>query len=80
MQQQLRDVGAAAHPLDLGISLPTLAADYRRARLIRRRYTLLDLLEDLGCLDRAVAELFTPAGFWGRPSRFATHHSLETQE
>jgi glycerol-1-phosphate dehydrogenase [NAD(P)+] len=80
MQQQLRDVGAAAHPLDLGISLPTLAADYRRARLIRRRYTLLDLLEDLGCLDSAVAELFTPAGFWGRPSRFATHHSLETQE
>ncbi len=71
MQQQLRAVGAAAHPADLGIELATLAADYRRARLIRRRYTLLDLLEDLGCLDRAVADLFTPAGFWGRQSAAA---------
>jgi glycerol-1-phosphate dehydrogenase [NAD(P)+] len=68
MQQRLRAVGAAAHPSDLGIALPTLAQDYRRARLIRRRYTLLDLLEDLGWLDRAVADLFSPQGFWGRQS------------
>ncbi len=68
MQQRLRAVGAAAHPADLGIDLATLAADYRRARLIRRRYTLLDLLEDLGWLDRAVASLFAADGFWGRQS------------
>ena len=68
MQRKLRAVGAAAHPGDLGIKLATLAADYRRARLIRRRYTLLDLVEDLGCLDHAVADLFRPQGFWGRPS------------
>jgi glycerol-1-phosphate dehydrogenase [NAD(P)+] len=66
LQQRLRTVGAAAHPADLGIGHATLAADYRRARLIRRRYTLLDLLEDLGWLDRAVAELFAAGGFWGR--------------
>ncbi|HUP28734.1 MAG TPA: iron-containing alcohol dehydrogenase [Usitatibacter sp.] len=66
MQQRLRTVGAAAHPADLGIGFATLAADYRRARLIRRRYTLLDLLEDLGWLDRAVADLFAADGFWGR--------------
>jgi glycerol-1-phosphate dehydrogenase [NAD(P)+] len=66
MQVKLRAAGAAAHPADLGIGLSTLAADYRRARLIRRRYTLLDLLDDLGWLDRAVTELFAPAGFWGR--------------
>jgi glycerol-1-phosphate dehydrogenase [NAD(P)+] len=65
MQQRLRAAGAAAHPADLGIAMPALALDYRRARLIRRRYTLLDLLEDLGWLDRAVAELFSPQGFWG---------------
>lgn len=66
MQQLLRAVGAAAHPADLGVSLHKLAADYRRARLIRRRYTLLDLLDDLGWLDRALAEIFSAHGFWGR--------------
>jgi glycerol-1-phosphate dehydrogenase [NAD(P)+] len=65
MQQRLRTLGAAAHPADLGLTLSALARDYRRARLIRRRYTLLDLLEDLGWLDRAVADLFSPVGFWG---------------
>jgi glycerol-1-phosphate dehydrogenase [NAD(P)+] len=68
MQRRLRAVGAAAHPSDLGIPLAALAADYRRARLIRRRYTLLDLLEDLGWLDRAVASLFIPGGFWAEQS------------
>src|SRR6266702_3791419 len=29
MQQRLQTLGAAAHPADLGISLATLAADYR---------------------------------------------------
>jgi glycerol-1-phosphate dehydrogenase [NAD(P)+] len=65
MQERLRAVGAAAHPADLGIALPTLAADHRRARLIRRRFTLLDLLEEVGWLDLAIAELFSPTGFWG---------------
>ncbi|MBI2769855.1 MAG: iron-containing alcohol dehydrogenase [Burkholderiales bacterium] len=69
MQAGLRAAGAAAHPADLGLELATLATDYRRARLIRRRYTLLDLLDDLGWLDRAIAALFTPSGFWGRQAR-----------
>ena len=68
MQARLRTLDAAAHPADLGIDLATFAGEYRRARLIRRRYTLLDLLEDLGWLDRAVAELFAAEGFWGRQS------------
>jgi glycerol-1-phosphate dehydrogenase [NAD(P)+] len=68
MQQRLRAAGGAAHPGDIGIALTRLATDYRRARLIRRRYTLLDLLEDLGWLDRAIADLFAPEGFWGHAS------------
>jgi glycerol-1-phosphate dehydrogenase [NAD(P)+] len=80
LQRGLRAAGAAAHPADLGLDLPTLAADYRRARLIRRRYTLLDLLEDLGWLDRAVADLFAPGGFWRRPSSVAVPvHASPTQ-
>jgi glycerol-1-phosphate dehydrogenase [NAD(P)+] len=66
MTRSLAAAGAARHPVDIGIPLSKLQADYRRARLIRRRYTLLDLLEDLGWLDDAVAHLFSPAGFWGR--------------
>jgi glycerol-1-phosphate dehydrogenase [NAD(P)+] len=70
MQQRLRAIGGAADPRDLGIGLAKLAADHRRARLIRRRYTVLDLLDDLGWLDRAVAELFAPGGFWTAEARF----------
>ena len=64
MEQWLTDARAARHPRDLGIPLAQLARDYRRARLIRRRYTILDCLDDLGWLDAAIAALFMPGGFW----------------
>ena len=64
IEHRLAACGAAAHPEDLGVSLDGLARDYRRARLIRRRYTLLDCLEDLGWLDRAIGALFAAGGFW----------------
>jgi glycerol-1-phosphate dehydrogenase [NAD(P)+] len=66
LAQWLRAAGGASHPSELGVSLPKLAADYRRARLIRRRYTVLDVLMDLGWLDEAIGALFSPQGFWGR--------------
>ena len=69
MEQWLSGCGAASHPADLGVSLDKLAKDYRRARLIRRRYTLLDCLEDLGCLDTGIEALFANEGFWGRRRR-----------
>jgi len=69
MEQWLSACGAASHPGDLGVSLAKLATDYRRARLIRRRYTILDCLEDLGWLDAAVHALFARDGFWGRRAR-----------
>ena len=69
MEKWLAAAGAAAHPADLGLSLARLQRDYRRARLIRRRYTILDALEDFGWLDRAIDALFAPDGFWGRRVR-----------
>ncbi|HXR57379.1 MAG TPA: sn-glycerol-1-phosphate dehydrogenase [Casimicrobiaceae bacterium] len=66
LQQRLAACNAPSHPEALGVSLRKLAADYRRARLIRRRYTLLDCLDDLGWLDRAIDAVFAPGGFWGR--------------
>ncbi len=32
--------------------------------MIRRRYTILDLLDDLGWLEAAVAETVGPNGVW----------------
>lgn len=69
MEGWLREAGAPAHPADLGVPLVKLASDYRRARLIRRRFTILDLLDDLGWLDRGIAALMADDGFWGRRSK-----------
>jgi glycerol-1-phosphate dehydrogenase [NAD(P)+] len=66
MERWLMAAGAASRPSHLGLSLAHLRRDYRRARLIRRRYTILDVLEDCGWLDRAIDALFAPDGFWGR--------------
>jgi glycerol-1-phosphate dehydrogenase [NAD(P)+] len=49
--------GAASHPGDIGLTLAKLVADCRRARLIRRRYTVLDCLDDLDWLDAALEAL-----------------------
>jgi len=66
LQRRLAACGAASRPEDLGMTSLQLARDYRRARLIRRRYTLLDCLDDLGLLDCAIDALFAPDGFWSR--------------
>jgi glycerol-1-phosphate dehydrogenase [NAD(P)+] len=83
MQARLRALGAPAHPADLGVELGAFALDHRRARLIRRRYTILDLVEDLGWLDRAVGALFAADGFWGgqpdgsgRPGNSVCRHAM----
>jgi glycerol-1-phosphate dehydrogenase [NAD(P)+] len=64
VQRWLRTVGAPATPAEIGVDEIKLSADYRRARFIRRRYTALDLLDDLGWLDESVESLFAPGGFW----------------
>ncbi len=69
MERWLRGAGAPAHPNDLGVPVAKLAADYRRARLIRRRYTILDLLDDMGWLNKGIAALRSEDGFWGQRSK-----------
>lgn len=69
MERWLAACRAASHPADLAVPLVKLAADHRRARLIRRRYTILDCLEDLGWLDAAVQALFARGGFWNSRAR-----------
>lgn len=50
----LEACGAASRPERIGVSPDKLVRDCRRARLIRRRYTVLDVLDDLGWLDAAL--------------------------
>jgi glycerol-1-phosphate dehydrogenase [NAD(P)+] len=69
VQQWLEAVGAPSSARALGIARRKHARDYARARLIRRRFTGLDVLHDLGWLDRAVVELFAPGGFWFNEGR-----------
>lgn len=41
-------------------------ATHEMARMIRTRYTVFDVLTDLGVYEQVVADLFAPTGFWGR--------------
>jgi glycerol-1-phosphate dehydrogenase [NAD(P)+] len=67
MAARLRAAGCATRPTDVGATLAKLAVDIRRARLIRRRFTLLDLLDDIGWLDRGVSAVVGDEALWGEP-------------
>ena len=64
VEQRLQVVGAITHPAQIGVDLERFRATYTRARLIRARYTLLDVLLEANLLEECVAELFAPGGFW----------------
>ena len=68
VRRQLEAAGAPASADAIGVSPARHAADHSRARMIRRRFTLLDVLHDLGWLDQAVGALFDGKGFWA-PTR-----------
>jgi glycerol-1-phosphate dehydrogenase [NAD(P)+] len=64
VRRWLEAAGAASSPAAIGISALKHARDYKRARLIRRRFTGLDVLHELGWLDAMVSDLFGANGFW----------------
>ncbi|HOB80054.1 MAG TPA: sn-glycerol-1-phosphate dehydrogenase [Ornithinibacter sp.] len=66
LQSMLRKAGAPAHPSDIGLDWDRFRQTYLRAGHIRKRYTALDTLAELGLLDKLVDQLFAPDGFWGR--------------
>lgn len=63
---QLQLLGAPTHPRDVGLTLADLLTSYRRAQVIRNRYTVLDFAFETGILEDCLAELFAPDGYWGR--------------
>ena len=68
LRDQLRAVGAPTSPEELGLSWDDFRATYTRARMIRSRYTALDLAHEAGILEEIVEELFAPGGYWAPAS------------
>ena len=64
LREMLAAAGARTGPGDIGLSMEAFKDSYRRAQMIRRRYTALDLANETGILDECVEELFAPGGFW----------------
>ena len=64
LAEMLAAAGCPTHPEELGLTMGAFRDPYRRARMIRRRYTVLDLATETGLLEELAAELFAPGGFW----------------
>jgi glycerol-1-phosphate dehydrogenase [NAD(P)+] len=64
LRELLAAAGAPTRPAELGLTAAAFRDTYLRARMIRRRYTVLDLAAETGTLDELVGELFAPGGFW----------------
>jgi glycerol-1-phosphate dehydrogenase [NAD(P)+] len=68
LRELLAAAGCPTDPAGLGLPRPAFRATYHRARMIRRRYTVLDLAAETGLLDECVEALFAPGGFWSDPA------------
>jgi glycerol-1-phosphate dehydrogenase [NAD(P)+] len=64
VRELLAAAGCPTRPSELGLTASAFRDTYHRARMIRRRYTVLDLAAETGTLGELVDELFAPGGFW----------------
>lgn len=64
--EHLRAAGAPYHPEMIRIGWDRFRLTHFKAQMIRPRYTVFDLLVDLGQLTAVVNHLFGPEGYWGR--------------
>lgn len=68
LKARLDTVGAVTHPSKIQMPMERFRDTYYRARWIRTRFVLTDLLTQAGLMDRLVPELFAPGGFWAEAS------------
>ncbi len=66
LRERLGAAGCPTSPAQIGLSMPDHKATYLRSRMIRNRYTVLDLAYEAGVLGEIVDELFAPGGYWAR--------------
>ncbi len=64
IRELLRAAGCPTEPAEIGVSVAQLRESYTLARTIRSRYTVLDLVNEVGLLEACVEELFAPGGYW----------------
>jgi glycerol-1-phosphate dehydrogenase [NAD(P)+] len=64
VRHMLQAAGCPGDPADIGLTRAQVKASYPVARQIRRRYTVLDLAVEAGCLAECVDQVFAPGGFW----------------
>lgn len=64
LRSMLEQAGVVTDPVHVGIGRAHHRDSVYAARFIRRRYTILDLLNDTGLLNRAVDSCFGPHGAW----------------
>jgi glycerol-1-phosphate dehydrogenase [NAD(P)+] len=64
LRELLVAAGCPTRPSELGLTAAAFRASYARARMIRRRYTVLDLAAETGLLGELVDELFAPGAIW----------------
>jgi glycerol-1-phosphate dehydrogenase [NAD(P)+] len=60
----LRAAACPTTPDEIGLGPERLRDTYRRAQMIRRRFTVLDLLDQTGILEECALSLFAPGAFW----------------
>ena len=58
MIQRLQAIGAPSNSTDIGVSRAHLRATIAKARYLRDRYTILDLLDETGLLSQAIDAVF----------------------
>jgi glycerol-1-phosphate dehydrogenase [NAD(P)+] len=66
LQRLLAAAGCPTDPAAIGLTDADLRRSYATARLIRRRYTVLDLAAETDVLASGVKELFQADGYWAR--------------
>ncbi len=64
LREMLAAAGAPTEPEQIGISRERLRAAYLQAVLIRRRFTVLDVVVRTGTIERALDAVFGPGGRW----------------
>ena len=64
LRQMLADSGAPHEPEEIGIDRERLHASHAQARMIRSRYTVLDLVAEAGWWTPCVVDSFKEGGFW----------------
>ncbi|QEH38273.1 Glycerol-1-phosphate dehydrogenase [NAD(P)+] [Aquisphaera giovannonii] len=63
-RDMLRAAGCPTEPEQIGIDRDRLRASFEQASYIRRRFTILDLMQRLNLMAPAMERLFGPEGAW----------------